>query len=192
MERLTTVLQAARASGLAPRIVHAANSAATILRPDTHLDLVRPGIAVVGVSPAPGLGGDLGLRPALSWRSAVSHVKRLAAGERVSYNGTYAMPAEGWVATIPVGYADGYPRPASGAAHVLVGGERRPVAGTVTMDQMMVDCGGYRPAPGDEVVLLGTQGDARIDAWDLAGWAGTIGYEIVARIGARVPREYLG
>ena len=117
-------------------------------------------------------------------------MKRLAAGERVSYNLRYAMPADGWVATVPVGYADGYPRPATGNARVVLGGTLRPVAGTITMDQLMVDCGEDRPEPGDDVVLLGAQGGSRIDAWDLAGWAGTIGYEIVTRIGARVPREH--
>jgi alanine racemase len=191
-QRLGEVLEAARAEGLDPRLTHAANSAATIGHPQTHLDLVRTGIALYGVAPAPGVGAGLGLRPALSWRSEVSHVKRLAAGERVSYNLRYAMPADGWVATVPVGYADGYPRPATGRAQVLVGGTRRPVAGSITMDQLMVDMGDDRPELGEEVVLLGEQGHARIDAWELAGWAGTIGYEIVARVGPRVPREYVG
>jgi alanine racemase len=190
--RLEDVLAKVRAGGHAPRLVHAANSAATILDPQTHFDLVRPGIALYGVPPAPGIGADLGLRPALAWRSAVSRVERLAAGETVSYNRRYAMPADGWVATVPVGYADGYPRPATGSAQVLIGGSRKPVAGSITMDQLMVDCGQDRPAPGDEVVLLGRQGEHAIDAWELGGWAGTIGYEILARIGPRVPRRYLG
>ncbi len=188
----TSVVDAARAAGVGPSIVHAANSAATILHPETHFDMVRSGIALYGVPPAPGVGADLGLEPALSWRTGVASVKRLRAGERLSYNLRYAMPADGWVATLPVGYADGYPRPASGSASVLVGGERRTVAGTVTMDQMMVDLGERRAAPGDEVVLLGRQGDERIDAWDVAGWAGTIGYEVLTGVGARVPREYVG
>jgi alanine racemase len=192
LERLRVVADAARAGGIAPRIVHAANSAATILYPDAHLDLVRTGIALYGVAPAPGVGADLGLRPALSWRSHVSHVKRLAAGERISYNLRYAMPVDGWVATVPVGYADGYPRPASGAAQVLLGGRRWPVAGSITMDQMMVDLGEERPEIGAEVVLLGSQGDEVIDAWDIAGWASTIGYEILTRVGSRVPREHEG
>jgi alanine racemase len=149
LRRFTDVANAFRAAGVAPALLHAANSAATILSPATHLDLVRPGIALYGVAPSPGVGDGLGLRPAMRWTSRAAHVKRLAAGERISYNLRYAMPAEGWVATVPVGYADGYPRPATGRAQVLIGGERRPVAGTITMDQLVVDCGDHRPEVGD-------------------------------------------
>jgi alanine racemase len=192
LQRLSEVVAGARAAGIEPRVIHAANSAATILHPETHQDLVRVGIALYGVAPAPGVGADLGLRPAMSWRSEVGHVKRLAAGERISYDLRYPMPADGWVATVPVGYADGYPRAATGVAQVLIGGARRPVAGSITMDQLMVDCGDREPALGEEVVLLGAQGAERIDAWELGGWAGTIGYEIVTRVGPRVPRRYEG
>ncbi len=122
----------------------------------------------------------------------MSAIRRLAAGEKVSYGHRYELDRDAWVATVPVGYADGYPRSASNGAAVLVGGRRCRVAGNVTMDQVLVDAGDARPALGDEVVLLGEQGEERVDAWELARYAGTIAYEIVTRIGARVPREYVG
>ena len=154
--------------------------------------MIRPGIAVYGVQPAPGIGDELDLRPALTWRSAVSMVKRLRTGDHISYGHAYSLTSESWIATVPVGYADGYPRFASSKADVLVGGRRCRVAGNVTMDQLMLDCGGFEPAPGDEVILVGRQGDQEVTAWELAGHAGTIAYEIVSRIGERVPREYAG
>jgi alanine racemase len=177
--------------GIRPTFVHAANSAATIGLPETHLDLVRPGVALYGLDPGGGLGPGAGLRPALTWRSAVSMVKRLPAGERVSYGWRYELARDANVATVPVGYDDGYRRELGGRADVLIGGRRRRVAGVVTMDQLIVDCGDAQVAPGDEVVLIGSQDDERITADELAGHARTIGYEIVTSIGARVPREYL-
>jgi alanine racemase len=188
LERFRTATGSVRAAGVEPRLLHAANSAATILYPESHLDLVRVGIALYGIPPAPGVGEERGLRPALSWTSQVAFVKRLGAGERLSYGQRDALAAEAWVATVPVGYADGYPRQTVDA-DVLIRGRRCRLVGTVTMDQLMVDCGDVAIEPGDEVVLLGTQGTERIDAWELAGHAGTIGYEIVTRIGPRVPRE---
>jgi alanine racemase len=189
-ERFMTTVEAVRVAGVHPRILHAANSAATLLHPETRLDLVRPGIVLYGIEPASGVGSDLGLRPAMSWRSEVSFVKRLGAGERISYNHRYELRRDATIATVPVGYADGVPRAATGAA-VLIGGRRCPIAGNVTMDQVLVDCGDLEVAPGDEVVLIGQQGDARLSVWDLATGAGTIAYEIVARVGARVPREHV-
>ena len=190
LSRFTEAIGGVKGAGHAPSILHAANSAATILRPESHFDLVRPGIAVYGIEPAPGVGRDL--RPALTWSSTVSMSKRLPAGERLSYGHHYELTQEACVATVPVGYADGYPRAASPGAEVLIAGRRCPVAGSVTMDQLMVDCGDHEPKPGEPVVLLGAQGGERITAAELAGHAGTIPYEIVARIGERVPREYAG
>jgi alanine racemase len=178
--------------GFEPALVHAANSAATIGLPETHLDLVRPGVALYGLDPGNGLGPGAGLRPALTWRSSVSMVKRLPAGERVSYGWRYELERDATVATVPVGYEDGYRRELGGHADVLIGGRRRRVAGVVTMDQLVVDCGDADVAPGDEVVLVGGQGDERITAEELAGHTRTIGYEVVTSIGARVPREYRG
>ncbi|MEX2274287.1 MAG: alanine racemase [Actinomycetota bacterium] len=175
-----------------PPLLHAANSAATILYPDSHLDLVRPGIAIYGIEPAPGIGADLGLRPALSWHSAVSMVKRLPAGEAVSYGHLYRLDRDATIATVPVGYEDGFPRALSSVGQVLVGGVRRHVAGTVTMDQILLDCGDDPVRPGDPVVVIGRQGDEEITAAELAEHAGSIAYEIVTAISERVPREYVG
>ena len=192
VDRFAGVVEAARAAGFAPRYLHASNSGGAILHPEACFDLVRPGIAIYGILPAPEVGADLGLRPALTWRSRVSLAKRLPAGERLSYGHRYELAADSWVATVPVGYADGYPRAASSRADVLIRGRRCRVAGSVTMDQVLVDCGDHEIATGDDVVLLGRQGDEGISAWELAERADTIAYEIVTRIGERVPREYAG
>jgi alanine racemase len=125
----------------------------------------------------------------LSWRSEVSAVRTLPAGELVSYGHRYGV-AGGAVATVPVGYADGYRRALSNRAEVLIGGRRHPVAGTVTMDQILVDCGEHRVDVGDEVVLIGRQGEEEITADELASLCGTINYEITCGIGPRVPREH--
>jgi alanine racemase len=182
------VLEAAGAAGIVPTYRHAANSGGVLRHPEASFDLVRPGIALFGIPPAPGVGGERGLRPALSWRSEVTFARRLPAGERVSYGHRYALERDAWVATVPVGYADGYPRAASSRADILIRGRRCRVAGNVTMDQLIVDCGDLEAAAGDEVVLLGTQGSETITAWELADRADTIAYEIVTRIGERVPR----
>jgi alanine racemase len=193
LARFLEVADELRRGGHEPRLLHASNSGGAIRHPEARLDLIRPGIAMYGIEPAPEVGGaELGLRPALSWRSSVSMVKRLPAGERVSYGHRYALPRDAWVATVPVGYADGYPRLLSSRADVLIGGRRCRVAGNVTMDQVIVDCGDLEPAPGDEVVLLGPQGDDLVSAEELAAHAGTIAYEIVTRIGERVPRDHVG
>jgi alanine racemase len=176
--------------GIRPRYRHAANSAATILYPETHLDLVRVGIALYGLEPGPGLGERAGLRPALSWRSEVAAVRRLPPGEGVSYGHRFRTERTCTVATVPVGYADGYRRAFSSRADVLIGGRRRRVAGNVTMDQILVDCGDDQIEPGDEVVLLGRQGDEEITAEELAGIGDTLNYEIVCGISTRIPREH--
>jgi alanine racemase len=186
------VVDDVKAAGHVPDLLHAANSGATILHPESHLDIVRPGIALLGIPPGPGVGASLGLRPALSWRSAVSFARRLPAGEALSYGHRYRLERDANVATVPVGYADGYPRALSSAADVLIRGRRCRVAGSVTMDQLMVDCGDLTVTSGDEVVLLGSQDGETITAEELAGPAGTIAYEIVTRIGQRVPRETTG
>ncbi len=192
LERFLAANDALRAVGITPPIRHAANSAATIRLPETHLDLVRPGAGVYGLDPVAGIAERFGLRPALSWRSAVTMAKRLPAGERLSYGGRYVLERDATVATVPVGYEDGYPRRMGGSADVLIGGRRRPVAGTITMDQILVDCGDDHVTPGDEVVLIGAQGDERISAEGFAERAGTIGREITTGIGERVPRVYTG
>jgi alanine racemase len=192
LDRFAAVVEEARDAGIRVRYVHAANSGALIRHPEAVFDLVRPGIAIYGIPPAPGVGQELGLRPALTWRSEVTFARRLPAGERISYGHRYELPRDAWVATVPVGYADGYPRSASSRAEILIRGRRCRVAGTVTMDQTMVECGDLEVAAGDEAILLGPQGAEAITAWELGGAAGTIGYEIVTRIGARVPRVHVG
>jgi alanine racemase len=192
LARFADALDEAKAAGFEPTYRHAANSAAVIRHPEASFDLVRPGIALYGVTPLRNVGDELGLRPAMSWRSRVSFARRLDAGERLSYGHRYVLSTASTVATVPVGYADGYPRAASSRADVLVNGTRRPVAGNVTMDQLMVDCGDLEVAAGDPVVLLGHADGGSIDAWELADHADTIAYEIVSRVGERVPRHYIG
>jgi alanine racemase len=190
LERLLAAAEAVRAEGLEPRLLHAANSAATLRYPETHLDLVRPGAALYGLAAGPGLAE--GLRPAMTLRSEVTLARRLPKGERVSYGHRYELARDSWVATVPVGYEDGYPRLLSTRAEVLVGGRRHLVAGIVTMDQLLVDCGDDEVAAGDEVVLVGPQGAERVTAEELGELIGTIGYEIATAISERVPREYRG
>jgi alanine racemase len=191
LERFLAVVGEVRSAGHEPALLHTANSAAAILYPETHLDLVRVGIAIYGLEPDPGVGDGLGLRPALTWRSNVAASRRLPAGERVSYGHRYRLERDTNVATVPVGYADGYPRTLSSRADVLIRGCRCRVAGSVTMDQLIVDCGDVPVEAGDDVVLLGRQGEETVAAEELARHAETIGYEIVTRIGSRVPREHV-
>ncbi len=183
-----------RAVGFDPAYVHAANSAGALAHPSARYDAVRCGIAVYGVVPGPGVAEtSTGLLPALRWEAKVSYVKRLAAGDRLSYGLRHTFTAAATVATVPVGYADGVPRRlAAAGGEVLIGGRRRPIVGVVTMDQLMVDCGDDPVRPGDEVVLLGGQGDERVTPEEWGERLGTIGYEVVCGIGARVARVYLG
>lgn len=173
--------------------VHAANSAGALAHPASRLDLVRCGIALYGYSPVAG-AAPIGLAPALSLRARVHLVRSLPAGEATSYGRAYRLPAAGAVAVIPLGYHDGVPRRLfTGGGAVLIGGRRRPIAGTVTMDQLLVDCGSDGDVrPGDEAVLIGAQGGDAIwaDAW--ARWLDTISYEVLCGIGPRVPRRYRG
>ncbi len=181
-----------RARGTRPRYLHAANSAGTLRFPEARLDVVRVGAAMYGLDPGAGIGPAAGLRPALRWISSVTLVHRLPAGERLSYGWTYELGRDANVATVPVGYEDGYARALSNRADVLIRGRRYRVSGTVTMDQLLIDCGDDDVRPGDEVVLIGDQGAERISAEELAGHMGTIGYEIVTTISERVPREHRG
>jgi alanine racemase len=191
LEVFTGLLDRLASQGIRPPIVHAANSAAAILYPETHFGMVRIGIALYGLDPGGGTGARAGIRPAMSVLSEVSAVRTLPAGESVSYGHRYRVEHGGVVATVPIGYADGYRRALSSRADVLVGGRRRRVAGIVTMDQILVDCGEEHVDVGDEVVLMGRQGDEEITADELAGLCGTINYEITCGIGPRVPREYV-
>ncbi len=180
-------------AGIDVPLRHAANSAGTIAHPRSHHDVVRCGVSLYGLPPSPGLAGRVPLRPALTWRSRVSFVKELHPGDAVSYGHRRVISKTSRVATVPVGYADGYRRSLwNRGASVLIGGRRRPIVGVVTMDQTVVDCGDDDIGPGDEVVLLGRQGDEEVTADELAAALGTINYEIPCGIGTRVARRYAG
>jgi len=183
-------LETAAAAGLQPEIRHLANSAAAILRPSARFDLVRCGIATYGLDPAPGLTPpDLDLRPAMTVRADLALVKHVDAGAAVSYNGRWVAPAATTLGLVPVGYADGVLRSAANRAEVLVAGARRPIRGSVCMDQVVVDLSGDEPDPGAEVTLFGPGDAGEPTAQDWAEAAGTISYEIVTRMGGRLVRR---
>lgn len=184
----------AEAQGLAPEVRHLANSPATLTLPESHFDLVRTGVAMYGISPSPELGtsAELGLRPVMTLSASLASVKRVPAGHGVSYGHLYTTPAETTLALVPLGYADGIPRSASGTGQVLVAGKRRTVAGRVAMDQFVVDLGDDAAAVGDEAVLFGPGDRGEPTAEDWAEATGTIAYEVITRITGRVPRVYVG
>jgi alanine racemase len=193
LARFRAVLDAIGERGLPTGVVHASNTAGAIEWPDARFDMVRIGIGIYGIAPADALDGRVALRPAMSVKARVSHVKEVGAGERLSYGLRYETSRPTRIATVPIGYADGVPRelPHHGG-EALVHGRRCAMAGTVTMDQLMLDVGDLPVEAGDEVVLIGRQGDEEITA---AAWAramGTIAYTIVCGIGPRVPRTYTG
>nr|WP_296065472.1 alanine racemase [uncultured Actinoplanes sp.] len=184
-------LAVAERFGISPRYRHIANSAATLTRPDAHYDMVRPGIAVYGLSP---VGGQtFGLRPAMTAHARVAMTKRVPAGQGVSYGHTYFTTKETTLALVPLGYADGVPRHASNAGPVLLGGKRRTIAGRVCMDQIVIDVEDDPIVAGDIATLFGPGDDGGPTADDWAEVVGTINYEIVTRFGStRVPRVYDG
>ncbi len=180
-------LDVAGRAGVHPELRHLANSAATLTLPDAHFDLVRPGIAVYGLSP---VADDHGLTPAMTLRAAAASVKRVRAGEGVSYGHEYTTQRATTLVLVPLGYADGVPRHASNVGPVWVNGARFTVAGRVCMDQIVIDVGDLPVSPGDPVVLFGPGRDGEPTAQDWADAVGTIHYEIVTRIGPRVQRTY--
>lgn len=192
LRRFEAVVAELAARGIRPPLLHAANSAGLLAHPASRFDMVRCGIALYGLAPSRALEGGADLRPALSLKARVAYVKWVEAGEGVSYGLRYRLRHRSLVATVPVGYADGVPRRLGEVGgEVLIRGRRRPIAGTVTMDQLLVDCGDDTVAIGDEVVLLGSQGTESIGAWDWADRLGTIAYEVVCGISARVPRVWV-
>lgn len=171
-----------------PPLLHLCNSAGTLAYPGAHFDMVRAGLAVYGLWPASGLAGTIPLRPALKLKAAVSQVRQLPAGAPVGYGCGYKMPRDGSIATIPIGYADGWDRGLSNRGQVTIAGRAAPIAGRVCMDQSMVDVTGLPPvSAGDEALLLGGE-DCPVES--IAAILGTINYEIVSRISPRVPRIY--
>jgi alanine racemase len=179
-------------AGLELRHLHLANSGGVLAAPKTWFTMVRPGIAIYGVSPFADGGSPVPLTAAMTLRSRVALVKRVPAGSGVSYGHTYVSSRETTLALIPVGYGDGIPRHASGRGPVLLRGRRYVVAGLVCMDQLVLDIGDAQAAAGDEVVLFGRSDEGEPTVHDWAQAADTIGYEIVSRLGSRVPRTYVG
>ncbi len=182
-------LAAAERAGVRPEVRHLASSGAALSRLDTRYDLVRLGIATYGVPPGPAI--DMGaLRPVMTLRATVAATKRVPAGHGVSYGLTWRAPQATTLALVPLGHGDGLPRTARGA-HVFVGGEQRPIVGRIAMDQVVVDVGDAPVAAGDEVIVWGEGHNGEPTVSDWAAWDDTIGYEIVTRLGSRVPRRYV-
>lgn len=189
LDRFAGVLERAAQRGLLPLTAHLANSAGLLYHPETLFDMVRPGLILYGVGPR---GPDPRFRPALRLETRVVYFKVVRKGSAVSYDGTWTAPFDTRVVTLPVGYGDGYMRALSNRAHVIVRGVRRPVVGRVTMDATMVDIGPEGSAyNGDPVVLLGEGEGLSVPVEELAEWAGTIPYEVLTSISARVPRVYI-
>ncbi|MET8584989.1 alanine racemase [Streptomyces collinus] len=193
LARFREMLAHAEEQGVRPEVRHIANSPATLTLRETHFDLVRPGIAMYGVSPSPEIGtpADFGLRPVMTLSASLALVKHVPGGHGVSYGHHYVTPGPTTLGLVPVGYADGVPRHASGSGPVLVDGKWRTVAGRVAMDQFVVDLGGDEPPVGTQAVLFGPGDRGEPTAEDWAQACGTIAYEIVTRIGTRVPRVYV-
>jgi alanine racemase len=187
LERFREALAALERDGIRPPLRHAANSAATLALPASHFDLVRCGIALYGIAPAPHLRGQATLRPAMRVRARVVHRKRVPAGTPIGYGGVYRAPRETTIATLPIGYADGYPRLAGEHGTVLLRQRRVPIAGRISMDQITVDAGDTPVELGDAVELWGDG----IPVEDVADAAHTIAYEVLARTARRLPRIYL-
>ena len=178
--------------GIGFMIQHLANSAAIMEYDDLHMDMVRSGISTYGIYPSDEVDrSNLLLKPAMSIKARISYIKTLQAGSPVSYGGTYITKEDTRVATVPVGYADGYPRSLSGKAYVLVHGKRAPVIGRICMDQFMIDVTNIKDvSAGDWVTLMGKEGNEEITVEELSYMAGSFPYEFVCNISLRVPREY--
>lgn len=188
-------LDVAASSGLHPRVRHLASSGAALSRPDMAFDLVRLGIITYGVTPGPQIGPpwphDLAIRPAMTVRARIAQVKRVPAGHGASYGLTWTAPRETTLALVPLGYADGLPRTTRGA-QVQIAGRRFPVVGRIAMDQCIVDVGDAPVEAGAEVIVFGAGESGEPTAEEWGAWDDTIGYEIVTRMGARLPRRYTG
>ncbi len=191
LERFGEVTRFYEQNSLPMPIRHMANSAAILQLPESHLDMVRPGIMLYGVYPDPAVKRTVILRPALAWKSRVVYFKVVRAGDPVSYGSTWQSDHPVRIVTVPVGYGDGYFRNMSNKASVIIRGKKYPEVGRVCMDQIMVNIESDSAYNGDEVTLIGESGGEEISAQDLAEWAGTITYEILTNINTRVPRVYV-
>ena len=192
IELFVELCDAVRRKGIDIPIRHLTSSAGIVLYPDAHFDLVRMGIMLYGLYPEESLRERCRLRAAMRLTSAVNLVRRVPAGEGISYGHTFAPERDTTIVTIPIGYGDGFARQLSNAGEVLIGGKRRRIAGRVTMDTIMVDCEDDDVAVGEEVVLIGTQGGDEVTATEIAERIGTINYEVVCSVGPRVPRMFVG
>ena len=189
LSRFQMILEQIRAAGLCPVDVHAANSGGVIDHPPSWLGTVRPGIMLYGIHPS-GMSTRMGLRSAMEVKARLALVKRVPAGTPIGYGRSFVSSRPSVIGTVGVGYADGLPRAIAQNGHALVRGARAPYTGRISMDHAMIDLTAItQAAEGDEVVLLGEQGSARVTAEDLAAWSGTIAYEIVARFGPRLARR---
>ena len=191
LSRFLEVLTWYERRGLPTPMRHMANSGAVLQLRESHLDLVRPGILLYGVYPSVEVARTIAVRPALSWKSRVVYFKVVQAAHPVSYGSTWQSDHPVRIVTVPVGYGDGYFRALSNVAAVIIRGKRYPVVGRVCMDQIMVNLEWDSAYNGDEVVLIGADGDALVTCEDVAEWAGTIPYEVLTNINTRVPRVYV-
>ncbi|MEW6101373.1 MAG: alanine racemase [Candidatus Omnitrophota bacterium] len=188
IEDFSSLIQRLKKEGIHIPLVHAANSMGVIGYKRCHFNLVRPGLAIYGLYPKADLG--IKLKPVLSLKTKIIYVKEVPAHYGISYGHDYITKRRTRIATLPIGYGDGYPRNLSNLAPVLIKGERYRISGRICMDQIMVDIGSSRIKSGEEVVLIGRQGKMRITAEELARLSGTISYEIVCGLGSRIPRVY--
>lgn len=192
LKRFNAVLEDLERRHVPVPLRHMANSAAIITIPESHFDLVRPGIMLYGYGPAKGMAADAGLKPVMSLFSRIMFLKKVPSGTGISYGRRFVTGEETWIATVPVGYGDGYSRMLSNKAEVIIRGRRYPVVGTICMDHCMIDVGkDNNVRVGDEVTLLGGTDDQWISAWEIAEKLGTIPYEVTCMVSARVPRTVL-
>jgi alanine racemase len=191
LNRFDTFVAALAERGIEPPLLHAANTAGGLAYPEARYSMVRAGLGIYGLRPAPDIAPQVSLRPAMRVLSAVSYIREHPRGARPSYGRRRPLPAAGKVATVPIGYADGVSRRLSSVGgEVLIRGKRYPYAGTVTMDQIVVDVGSDDIQVGDEVVVMGKQGVGEVSAEQWADWMETINYEVVCNFGPRLPRHY--
>jgi len=190
LDQFHQALDILRSEGVSPEHIHCAGSAAIVDLPDSYFSMVRPGLMLYGYHPSRQMIETVQVKPVLALKSEVSLVKWIDPGETVSYGRRYTARRRTQIATLPLGYADGYMRLLTGKAEVLINGRRFPIVGTICMDQVMANVGDSDVAVGGEAVLIGTQGRESIDAWDLADRIGTIPYEVLTNISSRVPRIY--
>ncbi|MBU1936411.1 alanine racemase, partial [bacterium] len=191
IKRFSDCIRLAKSMGINPPLIHMANSAALINFSEAKLTMVRPGLALYGQHAAPDLSEKLALEPAMSLRYEIVYIKKVRKGDGVSYGLTWKAPRASWVATVPIGYGDGYPRALSNKAPVLIGGKRYHVVGTVCMDQIIVNLDDDSYPIGEEVILWGKQGNEEISLWELCDLSGMIPYELPILLTGRVPRNYV-